>query len=396
MNKDVLIAGGGIGGLAAALSFAEQGFNVAVFEQTARFSEVGAGIQLSPNPTRVLHSLGLADALTRAAFLPEGTEFRHWKTGRVINTNPLGEWATEEYGAPYYHMHRADLIQILADAAAAEPRITLHTGSAVSGFSETAEGVLVHTDAGDHEGAVLIGADGIHSTIRAGLFGQESPVFTGNVAWRGLIPADRFPTGLIPPVAGVWWGPGKHFVHYYVRRGELVNCVCVVEKAGWEVESWNERGDHSELKRDFAGWHPTIQTLIDRMDPEACFKWALFDRRPMTSWGASWGRGRVTLLGDACHPTLPFMAQGAAMAIEDGAVLARCLAVGDDVAASLERYESLRQSRTAGIQNGSRRNARVFHMRGFKAWARNRAAKRAGSAVVESLYRYNALTVVGD
>ncbi len=392
MDNAVLIAGGGIGGLSAALSFAQQGFNVLVFEQASRFSEVGAGIQLSPNPTRVLHSLGLAEALEREAFLPEGTEFRDWKTGRIISTNPLGQWATKEYGAPYYHMHRADLIQILADAAAAEPRIALHAGLPVSGFSESQEGVVAHTDAGDYEGSLLIGADGIHSTIRTALFGQESPVFTGNVAWRGLIPADRFPVGLIPPVAGVWWGPGKHFVHYYVRRGELINCVCVVEKDGWEVESWNERGDHAELKRDFAGWHPIIQTLIERMDPDACFKWALFDRPPM----ASWGRGRVTLLGDACHPTLPFMAQGAAMAIEDGAVLARCLAAGDDVPGGLERYQSLRQSRTAGIQNGSRRNASVFHMRGIKAWARNRAAKRAGSAVVESLYRYNALTVVAD
>jgi salicylate hydroxylase len=250
--------------------------------------------------------------------------------------------------------------------------------------------VTVRTEAGTFTGAALIGADGIHSIIRDGLFGPESPTFTGNVAWRGLVPADRLPEGLVNPVAGVWWGPGKHFVHYFLRGGELVNCVCVVEKEGWEIESWTEHGDHAELKRDFTGWHPTIQTLIDNMDPDACFKWALFDRPPMLAWST----GRVTLLGDACHPTLPFMAQGAAMAIEDAAVLSRSLAKAETVAEGLARYESLRKARTAGVQKGSRRNARVFHMRGFKAWARNRAASRARAGVMDALYRYNALEVV--
>lgn len=390
MSKHILIVGGGIGGLSAALDFAGQGFDVDVFEQAAEFSEVGAGLQLSPNPTRVLHSLGLANELRAVAFLPEATEFRDWKSGRVISRNPLGQSVVDRYGAPYYHIHRADLIQVLVSAAAAEPRIALHTDVRADTFKQSPEGVTLHTDRGEHEGALLVGADGIHSIVRAGLFGDESPIFTGNVAWRGLVPADRLPKGMVRPVGSAWWGPGKHFVHYYVRRGELVNCVCVIEKTGWEVESWNERGDHSELKADFSGWHETIQMLIDNMDPHACFKWALFDRPPMSRWS----EGRTTLLGDACHPTLPFMAQGAAMAIEDGAVLARCMAAGDDVPASLERYESLRRARTAGIQNGSRRNARVFHMSGLKAWARNRAAKRAGVMAVDSLYKYNALEVV--
>ena len=224
--------------------------------------------------------------------------------------------------------------------------------------------------------------------VRDDLFGPEKPTFTGNVAWRGLVPADRLPQGLIHPVASAWWGPHKHFVHYFVRRGELVNCVCVIEKEGWEVESWNERGEHAELKSDFSGWHETIQALIDNMDPQACFKWALFDRPPMQQWSI----GRATLLGDACHPTLPFMAQGAAMAIEDAAVLAGCVASEDDVPAALKRYESLRRQRTARIQKGSRRNAKVFHMSGIKAWLRNRAVGKARSNVMESLYTYDALT----
>ena len=196
------------------------------------------------------------------------------------------------------------------------------------------------------------------------------------------------------PLATVWWGPGRHFVSYYVRRGALVNCVCVVEvveKDGWKVESWTERGDYAELKADFAGWHDDIQSLIENMDRDSLYKWALYDRAPM----AHWGDGNVTLLGDACHPTLPFMAQGAAMAIEDAAVLAGCLGGESEIVAGLKRYEDLRRERTAGVQNGSRRNARVFHMRGFKAWLRNRAARQAQGRVMDSLFRYDALTAAG-
>ena len=239
-------------------------------------------------------------------------------------------------------------------------------------------------------GRILIGADGIHSTVRSQLFGSQAPRFTGNVAWRALIPAARLPKGLIRPMATAWWGPHKHFVHYFVRGGELVNCVCVVEKKGWEVESWTERGDRSELQADFAGWHETVRLLIDNMDPDNCFKWALYDRSPM----ARWSQGRVTLLGDACHPTLPFMAQGAAMAIEDGAVLAGVLAQdreGDGIPDQLQRYESLRKPRTARIQSGSRRNAKLFHMSGVPAWFRDRAVAKAPGNVMRWLFEYDAL-----
>jgi salicylate hydroxylase len=176
-------------------------------------------------------------------------------------------------------------------------------------------------------------------------------------------------------------------VHYYVRRGELVNCVCVVEQSGWTVESWTEPGERGQLGREFAGWHSSIRTLIDNIDPETCYRWALFDRPPMPRWS----RGRVTLLGDACHPTLPFQAQGAAMAIEDAAVLARCLAAGPAISESLARYESLRRARTAQVQAGSRRNARVFHLSGPAAWLRNRAVGLASGRVMDGLYRYDAL-----
>lgn len=383
----VLIAGGGIGGLTGALALARRGFRVAVFEQAPEFGEFGAGIQLSPNCTRVLHDLGLEDALRASAFLPQAVQFRSWRTGRVISESTLGSEVVERYGVPYYHLHRGDLLRILVEAAQRMPNISLQTGARVEGLSQNDDGVTLTVGGSAHPGDLIVGADGIHSVVRAALWGEEKPRFTGCVAWRALVPVERLPEGLVRPMSTAWWGPGKHFVHYYVRRGTLVNCVCVVEKEGWEVESWTERGDFAELKSDFRGWHPDVQQLIDNVDKNSLFKWALFDRAPMSRWGS----GRVTLLGDACHPTLPFMAQGAAMAIEDAAVLSGCLALGNEVPAALSRYEDLRRERTAGIQNGSRRNATVFHLSGIRAWLRDRAARSAGQGTMHRLYSYNAL-----
>lgn len=388
--SNVLIAGGGIGGITAALCLARAGIRATVFEQAGTFEETGAGIQVSPNASRVLHHLGLEGPLRKLGFLPQATEFRGWRNGSVIGSTPLGDAATARFGAPYYHLHRGDLLRVLVDAAGREPAITLRPGSRVTGVgvggSDSA--ALTLADNKQVEGDVVVGADGIHSIIRSALWDDGKPAFTGNVAWRALVPAERLPRGHVRPVTTAWWGPGKHFVHYYVRGGALVNCVCVVGKTGWEVESWTERGVAAELRGDFRGWSRELQTLLDAVEDDALYKWALFDRPPM----AQWGRGRVTLLGDACHPTLPFMAQGAAMAIEDAAVLAACLAAMP-VPAALARYEALRRERTAGVQTGSRRNARVFHLSGPAAWARNRAVRFAGDRVMASLYEYDALNV---
>ena len=385
----VLIAGGGIGGLTAALCLAEAGFEVALFEQSAEFGEIGAGIQLSPNCTRVLHHLGLEPALAASAFLPQGVEFRAWRSGEVVGSSALGQTVRDRYGFPYCSIHRGDLLRVLLDAVAERTAaIELNTGSEVTRFEQRGR---VHATAGGdmYEGDALIGADGIHSAVRAQIFGDDAPRFTGNVAWRGLVPAERLPRGLVRPMATAWWGPHRHFVHYYLRSGTLVNCVCIVEKTGWEVESWTERGEFEELKGDFAGWHEDIHALIDNMDRDSLYKWALHDRAPM----ARWGEGAVTLLGDACHPTLPFMAQGAAMAIEDAAVLAGCLAAADSIHAGLMRYEDLRRQRTAGVQNGSRRNAKLFHLTGVKAWLRNRATRWVVGRTTDGLFRYDALQV---
>ncbi len=386
----ILVVGGGIGGLTAALCFAKRGHEVTVFEQAPTFDEVGAGIQLTPNCTRVLHDLGLERSLRACACLPEAIEFRNWRNGRLVGQAALGEDAVTRYGFPYYHAHRADLLAVLVEAAQRTPNIHLRCDARVRRFEQSGARVTLWAAEGSHDGDLLLGADGIHSAIRAGLWGDDRPRFTGCIAWRALVPTHRLPDGLIRPVATAWWGPRKHFVHYYVRRGELVNCVGVVEKEGWEIESWTERGDHDELAADFAGWHDDVRRLIDNADRNSLYKWALHDREPMPRWG----EGRVTLLGDACHPMLPFMAQGAAMAIEDAAVLAGCLAGDQDVAAALQRYEGLRRGRTARAQHRSRRNATLFHLVGMRAWLRNRVTGRGAARTTDGLYRYNALEAI--
>lgn len=301
---------------------------------------------------------------------------------------PLGEEMIRRFGWPYYHIHRSDLLRLLVEAARDLPNIELRTDAKVWGFRQDKHGVHMSVGGGAEQGHLLVGADGVHSTVRRALWGTEQARFTGHVAWRGLVPSRCLRSGLIKPVTGVWWGPKRHLVHYYLRAGDLLNCVCVVEKAGWEVESWSEPGTREELASDFAGWHLDVQALIEAMDADSLFKWALYDREPMSQWG----RARVTLLGDACHATLPFMAQGAAMAIEDAAVLAACLRSGEDIPHGLRRYEDVRRRRTAEVQLGSRRNARIFHLSGIPAWLRNKFAPYASDRTTRGLYAYNPLT----
>ncbi|MEQ9519413.1 MAG: FAD-dependent monooxygenase [Parvibaculum sp.] len=356
--KHILIAGAGIGGLTTALACAKGGNTVAVFESVDVLGEVGAGLQIAANGTKVLQALGLGDALEGFGFKPRAATMRLGRSGRVIFSNPLGDAAQRRYGAPYYHVHRADLHRILFDAALRDARIQLHLGAKVEEFEDEGAQVRVILKQGDTvSGDALIGADGIHSRVREGLFGPESPRFTGNVTWRLLVPTKDLPHGLIPPEATVWTGPRGHAVTYYVRGGELVNFVGVIEREDWQVESWLEAGDLAEMKADFAPWCATIQKLLAAAKPDACFKWALFDRDPLPYWS----KGRVSLVGDACHPMLPFMAQGACMAIEDAWVLAHELSSGMNVEAALLTYEAKRKKRTARMQIAARANAKRFH-----------------------------------
>jgi len=354
----LLIAGAGIGGLTAALACAEKGMSVSLLERAVELGEVGAGLQVAANGTHVLEKLGLGAALDDIGFKPEAATLRLGQSGRTVFSNPLGKSARERYGAWYYHVHRADLHRILADAASAHPNIDLQLGRAVESLRDEGAAVTARlSDGTEAIGAALIGADGIHSSIREGMFGKDAPRFTGNVAWRLLVPTEHLPAGLIPPHATVWTGPQGHAVTYYVRGGELVNFVGVVERKDWQVEGWLETGDIDELKRDFAPWCSTIHQLIDAADEKTCFKWALFDRDPLPAWS----KGRVTLLGDACHPMLPFMAQGACMAMEDAWVLASELADINDPAQAFLSYEAKRKKRTARVQMAARSNAKRFH-----------------------------------
>jgi salicylate hydroxylase len=353
----VVIAGAGIGGLTVAAALRQAGVSdVEIVEQAAALREVGAGVQIGPNAAKVLYKLGLAEPLAAAAVTPIGTQSRNWSSGRIIRNFALGDTYRQRYGAPHYHIHRAHLHSILAHAA--KPA-SMRLASKFTGFHQDAQGVTLHLANGDvASGDALIGADGVHSVIRAGLFGPDEPRFSGLVAWRGLAPVERLAHFDIEKHTHAWWGPGKHFVHYYVDRGRLMNWVGVVPARDWRLESWSARGDKREVLAEFHGWHAIVRGMIDATDEP--FKWALYDRDPRPGWSV----GRVTLLGDAAHSMLPFMSQGAAQSVEDGYVLARCLAASPhDVPAALKRYESLRFERTRRVQLGSRANGEVFHLK---------------------------------
>ncbi|MBT4488968.1 MAG: monooxygenase [Rhodospirillaceae bacterium] len=359
-TNTVIIAGAGLGGLTLALCLVRAGFTVKVLEQAAALGEVGAGVQISANGARVLYHLGLAEELNAVGFTPEAGQMRHWQTGETLSSRPLGKESEEKFGFPYFHLHRADFHRVLADALTAAAPGSIYLDSKVTGFDQSEDGVTVTLENGEsHAGDVLVGCDGIHSTVRGQLFGPDAPRFTGCVAWRATVPVEALPPDHVRPVASNWIGLGGHFVHYYVRSGELVNCVGIMEQDEWQAESWSNEGAKGEFLKDFAGWHENLQILMRAA--ESCFRWGLFDRDPMDRWSD----GRVTLLGDACHPMLPFMAQGAVMAIEDAYTLAQCLAQNSeqdaDPAAALLSYEGLRKERTATVQQMSRDNIQFFH-----------------------------------
>ena len=356
MTQNILIAGAGLGGLTAALALVRSGHRVQVFEQAAALGEVGAGVQLSANATRVLHALGLEEALQAVASSPTGKEVRLWNTGQTWKLFDLGAASTAQYGYPFYTMYRPDLHKVLVDALEAAQPGAIELSARCVGCDVTDSGAVLRlADGRAIQGAALIGADGVHSKIRASLFGGDAPTFSGCLAWRGVIPAIQLPESLRRPVGTNWIGPGGHVIHYPLRRGELINFVGIVERDDWTVESWNTAGTTTECLQDFSGWHGDVQKLIENI--QTPFKWALMQREPMPTWSI----GKVTLLGDACHPTLPFLAQGAAMALEDGAVLARCLGEARPVEESFRAYEAARMDRTSRIVRGSSDNARRFH-----------------------------------
>jgi salicylate hydroxylase len=355
-SQKIIIIGAGLSGLTLALSLLQERFDVTVLEQASKLSEVGAGIQISANGARVLHHLGLQEALAKVAFRPESGEMRHWQTGEVLITRPLGDASVERFGFPYYHMHRADFHGVLESAVWKTAPDAVHLNAKVGRIEQDGDGVRAITANGETiAGDILIGCDGIHSTVREMLFGADDSSFTGCIAWRTTIPTERLPKGHVRPVASNWIGQGGHFVHYYLRGGELVNCVGVLEGQNWSSESWSAEGNQADFLRDFDDWHEDLKVII--RSAEHCFRWGLFDRDPMPRWS----KGRIALLGDACHPMLPFMAQGAVMGIEDVHTLMRCLQENTDPTAALQRYEDLRRERTAAVQRMARENMTFFH-----------------------------------
>jgi salicylate hydroxylase len=351
----VVVIGGGIGGISAALQLLKAGLDAHVYEQAPHIAEIGAGIQISPNASRLLLRLGLKAAMDAVGVRPATVHQRRWDNGRTLQRAPLGLEIEAAFGAPYYHFHRADLVRLLADAL---PPERLHTGHKLTGLEQKGERVVARFENGaTAEADLVVGADGIHSRVRSLVFGPEKPRFTGCVAWRGLVPAGRITHLSIGTASHSWLGPGAHVVHYWVSGGRMMNVVCVVEHGDWTQESWTDKGEVADVLARYDDWHPTVRQLIAAF-PET-FIWALHDRAELPCWSA----GRVTLLGDACHPMLPMMAQGAAQSIEDGAALAALLkAMPDDIAGALARYEAVRKPRATKLQQASAANRTRFHL----------------------------------
>jgi salicylate hydroxylase len=386
----IAIIGGGIGGLSAALQLLEAGFDVHVYEQADAIGEIGAGIQISPNASRLLVRLGLKPAMDKVGVQPLAVHQRRWDDGRTLQRAPLGPEVEATFGAPYYHFHRGDLAELLGTAVPAE---RLHVGHKLVDLMQKGERVVARFENGASvEADLQIGADGIHSRVRHLLFGPEKPRFTGCVAWRGLVPGERIKHLDIEVVSHSWMGPEGHVVHYWVASGRLMNVVCVVEHGTWTKESWTDKGEVAEVLERYEGWHPIVRSLIGAF-PET-FIWALHDRLPLPRWSD----GRVTLLGDACHPMLPMMAQGAAQSIEDGAALAAPLTTRPgDVTGALVRYEEVRKPRATRLQEASAANRKRFHLPdGPEQQKRDEALAISGDRSIANigwLYRHDAALV---
>jgi salicylate hydroxylase len=391
----IVVIGAGIGGLTAALALQQKGFQVQVLEQAKTLGQIGAGLQISPNGNRVLAALGLGNAMASIAAEPEGKKVRLWNTGQTWNLFDLGTASRARYGFPYLNVHRGDMHKMLVDAVEAQQPGSISLGVRIDKLEQRGDEVIVSSDGREIAVAdVVIGADGVHSQARQCLVGEDNPVFSGIIVWRGVINADTLPAHLRQPFGYNWVGPGAHVIHYPMRGGSLINFVGAVEQQGWQVESWSEKGSHEDCHADFAGWHEDVHTLIKAI--ETPFKWALMGREPMSRWSY----GRVTLLGDACHPTLPFLAQGAVMALEDGYILARCLDKWkSDPVTALQHYEQARMERTARVVRGSAANAERFHnpqlahAEGAARYVDNEWSEKNISERYDWMFAYNAETV---
>ena len=385
-SRNVLIAGAGIGGLSAALMLAQSGFRVTLLEQAERLEETGAGIQLSPNATRILIALGLGQRLRADVFEPQAVAIKT-ATGGTLARIPLGREIERRYGAPYWSIHRADLQTVLLEAVQANPDISLRLGTRVEDFVVHSHGVSAacrnRSFTADEHGIALIAADGLWSVLRPRLGHRARPQFRKRTAWRALVPASTVEAEFRAPDVQLWLGRNAHIVHYPVKNGALINIVAIVDD-GWSEPGWTASGDRNELLEHYSAWNWCEPVRDFLALPDRWLKWALYDLDPL----GHWSEGPVTLLGDAAHPMLPFLAQGAAMAIEDAAVLADCMGrYPNDIPSAMRRYERARRRRTARVQNAARSNGRTYHMSAAEAVLRNVFLRLAGGPLL--LHRYN-------
>jgi salicylate hydroxylase/6-hydroxynicotinate 3-monooxygenase len=359
-QRSVAIVGAGIGGLAAAATLGQRGVEVQVYEQAARFARVGAGIQMMPNSMKVLRGLGLEDRLRQLAFAPRSHLNREWDSGAVSNELPMPE---ERFGAPYLCMHRAELHAALASIV---PTERVHLGKRLVALDDDGDRVrLTFGDGSQAEADLVVGADGVHSVLRELLLGPEEPIHRGRVAYRAVFPADLLGGRDLGPSRTKWWGTDRHIVIYYTtrERSEVYFVTSQPEPLEWLTpESWSATGDVVELRNAFDGFHDDVRAVLEACP--SCHKWAVLEREPLPAWSI----GRVVLLGDAAHPMTPYMAQGGATAIEDAAVLARCLTHDADVESAFRRFEMLRKPRTARIQAISSANTWLRTPDGDTSW----------------------------
>lgn len=387
MTLRVGIVGGGLGGLAAALWLCRAGFAVKVCEANAELREAGAGIVVPPNMVHVLSRLGLAGALPAFAVrLDAAWEFRRWQDGRVLSAQPMGESCVRLYGAHCYVAHRADLLSLLSEALPAGTLQLDRRCTAVRQRDDTVELGFVDAGGRTHELAVdiAIGADGIHSVLSQAVVSPQAARFSGLCAYRFLVPAADAPDLALRPVQTLWLGPGRHFVHYPISSGRLVNVVAIVPAGDWRTESWTAEGRTEDLQREFDGWDPRLRELAAAATLTR--RWALYDRTPLETWHS----GRVALLGDAAHAMLPFFAQGAAQALEDAAVLAACLRGTDARSAplALQRYDAIRRPRASRVQLMSRGRELRNHLPDGPEQRQRDAELAAGNPLRDSAWLY--------